>query len=64
MSRKQTNKIFGSNRNKPKLILFRFIFDLFRETKFFGSFWCLNLYPKYCTTVFSVYFGSVFSVSV
>jgi hypothetical protein len=30
---KQSNKIFGSNRNKPKLNLFRFIFGLFRETK-------------------------------
>jgi hypothetical protein len=33
VSSKQTNKIFGSNRNKPKLNLFRFIFGLFRETK-------------------------------
>jgi hypothetical protein len=23
---------FGSNRNKPKLVLFRFCFDLFRKT--------------------------------
>jgi hypothetical protein len=29
---KQTKKIFGSNRNKPKLNLFRLIFGLFRET--------------------------------
>jgi hypothetical protein len=32
VSSKQTNKIFGSNRNKPKLNLFWFIFGLFRET--------------------------------
>jgi hypothetical protein len=31
-SSKQTKKIFGSNRNKPKLNLLRFIFGLFRET--------------------------------
>jgi hypothetical protein len=33
VSSKQTNHIFGSNRNKPKLNLFRLIFGLFRETK-------------------------------
>jgi hypothetical protein len=32
VSSKQTKKIFSSNRNKPKLNLFRFIFGLFRET--------------------------------
>jgi hypothetical protein len=32
VSSKQTKQIFGSNRNKPKLNLFRFIFGLFRET--------------------------------
>jgi hypothetical protein len=29
---KQTKKTFGSNRNKPKLNLFRLIFGLFRKT--------------------------------
>jgi hypothetical protein len=33
---KQTNKIFGSNRNKQKLNLLRLIFGLFQETKNFG----------------------------
>jgi hypothetical protein len=32
VSSKQTKNIFGSNRNKPKLHLFRLIFGLFRET--------------------------------
>jgi hypothetical protein len=32
VSSKQTKKNFGSNRNKPKLSLFRLIFGLFRET--------------------------------
>jgi hypothetical protein len=32
VSSKQTKKNFGSNRNKPKLDLFRLIFGLFRET--------------------------------
>jgi hypothetical protein len=32
VSSKQTKKIFGSNRNKPKLSLFRLFFGLFRET--------------------------------
>jgi hypothetical protein len=30
---KQTNKNFGSSRNKPKQDMFRFCFGLFRETK-------------------------------
>jgi hypothetical protein len=40
VSSKQTKFFFGSNRNKPKLNLFRFIFVLFRETnnKFFRLF--------------------------
>ena len=33
VSSKQTKKIFGSNRNKPKQVLFRVCFGLFRETK-------------------------------
>jgi hypothetical protein len=33
VSSKQTNFCFGSNRNKPKLNLFRLFFGLFRETK-------------------------------
>ncbi len=33
MSSKQSNFFFGSNRNKPKLNLFRLFFDLFCETK-------------------------------
>jgi hypothetical protein len=32
VSAKQTKINFGSNRNKPKLNLFRFTFGLFRET--------------------------------
>jgi hypothetical protein len=32
---KQTKKFFGSNRNKPKLNLFRLIFGLFRKAKKF-----------------------------
>jgi hypothetical protein len=37
--RNKQTKSFGSNRNKPKLNLFRFIFGLFRETnKFFFRF--------------------------
>jgi hypothetical protein len=32
VSSKQTKYIFGSNRNKPKLNLFRLFFGLFRET--------------------------------
>jgi hypothetical protein len=32
VSSKQTKKNFGSNRNKPKLNLFRLIFGLFRKT--------------------------------
>jgi hypothetical protein len=35
VSTKQTNKIFASNRNKPKPSLFRVIFGLFRETRKF-----------------------------
>jgi hypothetical protein len=40
VSSKQSNFFFGSNRNKPKLNLFRLFFGLFRETKkyFFGLF--------------------------
>jgi hypothetical protein len=33
VSSKQTKINFGSNRNKPKLDLFRVCFGLFRETK-------------------------------
>jgi hypothetical protein len=33
VSSKQSNIFFGSNRNKPKLNLFRLFFGLFRETK-------------------------------
>jgi hypothetical protein len=33
VSSKQSNFFFGSNRNKPKLNLFRLFFGLFRETK-------------------------------
>ncbi len=33
MSSKQSNFFFGSNRNKPKLNLFRLFFGLFRKTK-------------------------------
>jgi hypothetical protein len=33
VSSKQSNVFFGSNRNKPKLNLFRLFFGLFRETK-------------------------------
>ncbi len=33
VSSKQLNIFFGSNRNKPKLNLFRLFFDLFHETK-------------------------------
>jgi hypothetical protein len=33
VSLKKTKKNFGTNRNKPKLSLFRLIFGLFRETK-------------------------------
>ncbi len=33
VSSKQSNFLFGSNRNKPKLNLFRLFFGLFRETK-------------------------------
>jgi hypothetical protein len=34
VSSKQSNIFFGSNRNKPKLNLFRLFFGLFRETKY------------------------------
>jgi hypothetical protein len=33
VSSKQSNFVFGSNRNEPKLNLFRLFFGLFRETK-------------------------------
>jgi hypothetical protein len=33
VSSKQSNFFFGSNRNKPKLNLFRLFFGWFRETK-------------------------------
>ncbi len=33
VSSKQSNIFFGSNRNKPKLNLFRLFIGLFRETK-------------------------------
>jgi hypothetical protein len=33
VSSKQSNFFFGSNRNEPKLNLFRLFFGLFRETK-------------------------------
>ncbi len=47
LSSKQTNKIFGSNRNKPKQDLFWLCFGLFRETEkknsvCFGLFRCFE----------------------
>ncbi len=53
VSSKQSNFVFGSNRNKPKLNLFRLFFGLFRETKniFFGLFWfdsvCFGVSDRY-----------------
>ncbi len=48
VSSKQSNFFFGSNRNKPKLDLFRLFFGLFRETKniIFGLFWCFGSVQK------------------
>ncbi len=55
VSSKQSNFFFGSNRNKPKLNLFRLFFSLFRETKkhffrfvsvCFGLFRCFGLVSK------------------
>ncbi len=45
VSSNQSNFFFGSNRNKPKLNLFRLFLGLFRETKkhfFFGLFRCFG----------------------
>jgi hypothetical protein len=48
VSSRQSNFFFGSNRNKPKLNLFRLFFGLFRETKklFFGLFRCFGPISK------------------
>jgi hypothetical protein len=43
VSSKQSNFVFGSNRNKPKLNLFRLIFGLFRKTKK-HFFWFVSLF--------------------
>ncbi len=46
VSSKQSNFFFGSNRNKPKLNLFRLFFGRFHETKqiFFGLFWFVSVF--------------------
>ncbi len=52
VSSKQSNFYFGSNRNKPKLNLFRLFFGLFHETKkqffavYFGLFRCFGSVSK------------------